>query len=459
MSACAILVLAAGQGTRMRSDLPKVLHTLGGRSLIAHVLDTARKLNPSSLVVVTGHQSEKIQTVLHSPDITWINQEEQLGTAHAVGCALPALEGLTGQLIILNGDTPLVDVHSLESLLAQHRRERVGVTLISTHISPPTGYGRVVRDPAGRLMRVVEDKDANQQEKTIQEINSGVYCIELEHLKVWLEQISNNNVQGEYYLPDIVPIALAHQGAGAYYHEDALSLMGINTRKQLADMEVTLRDRVVLRLMDQGVTFVDPSSCWVALDAVIGRDTSILPNVILGPETHIGQGCQIGPFCQISRSRIGSNCEIKGFCHLEGAEVEGENIIGPYARLRPGTVLATKARVGNFCEIKKSHIGEGSKVNHLSYIGDTTMGCGVNVGAGTITCNYDGQRKHQTVIGDHVFIGSDTQFVAPVVVGSGVVIAAGTTITKAVPEDALALSRSPQKHIQDWSKRTNKQEK
>ena len=439
----------------MRSSLPKVLHPLAGRPLLGHLLETARCLDPVRLLVVTGFQSERIQSQFPQSDITWVYQAEQLGTAHAVMTALPALAGLAGELLVLSGDTPLVEAMTLQALVEQHRREGAAVTLVSSTVVNPKGYGRVVRDVSGRVLRIVEEKDATAQERAILEVNCGVYCIDLLRLAPWLEKISADNAQQEYYLPDVVAVALADapDSVGLFHCADHASLAGVNNRRQLAEMEVVFRDRLVGRLQDEGVTFVDPHSCWLAADVVIGQDTRLLPNVVIGPETHIGINCRIGPFCEISHSQIGAGSAVKGFCHLEGAVAAGENSIGPYARLRPGTVLAQGVKVGNFCEIKKSHIGQDSKINHLSYIGDTQMGRGVNVGAGTITCNYDGVHKHQTHIGDGVFIGSDTQLVAPVRVGDRAVIAAGTTVTKDIPEDNLAISRIKQSHIPGWSKR------
>lgn len=450
-----VLVLAAGQGKRMRSALPKVLHPLAGRPLLGHVLETARQLQPEHLLVVTGHHSEEIKTAFHDADITWAYQATQLGTAHAVQCALPALAGMTGTLLILSGDTPLVEAATLHNLLEQHQRAGVAVTLVSTTLEKPTGYGRIVRDPSGHLLRVVEEKDATEAQRSLTEVNTGIYCVELALLPRWLEKISSDNAQHEYYLPDIVPVALADKtgSVGVFRCEDAPSLQGVNDRRQLAQMEAVLRDRIVGRLQDQGVTFVDPCSCWVAMDVVIAQDSVILPHVVLGPGTKIDENCRVGPFCEITHTHLGAGCEVRGFCHLEGAVAEEGNSIGPYARLRPGTVLAKGAKVGNFCEVKRSHIGRGSKVSHLSYIGDTQMGAHVNVGAGTITCNYDGTNKHQTVIGDDVFIGSDTQLVAPVQVGHRATIAAGTTVTKTVPSEALAVSRIRQSHVPGWAHR------
>ncbi|MEO5349663.1 MAG: bifunctional UDP-N-acetylglucosamine diphosphorylase/glucosamine-1-phosphate N-acetyltransferase GlmU [Magnetococcus sp. YQC-3] len=453
MRDCTLLILAAGQGTRMRSTLPKVLHPLAGRPLLGHVLETARQLQPQRLVVVIGHQGERVQAAFPDPDITWVYQSEQRGTGHAVQTALPALADLHGELLILSGDTPLVEVALLETLLAQHRREGVGATAVSTTQEKPTGYGRILRGGDGKLLRVVEEKDASAAERAITEVNSGLYCVDLAKLPAWLARISANNAQGEYYLPDILAIAREESGVGLYHHAEAGTLAGVNDRQQLAVLEALLRDRLVAHWQKEGVTFTDPRSCWLAMEVVIGQDTLIEPQVILGAGTRIGANCRIGPFCEIRQSQIGDGCQIKGFSHLEGAVLEGGNEVGPYARLRPGAVLAEKAKVGNFCEIKKSHIGAGSKVSHLSYIGDTQMGKGVNVGAGTITCNYDGSNKHQTVIGDGVFIGSDSQLVAPVRVGDEAVIGAGTTVTKEVPAGALAVSRTPQMHVAGWKKR------
>lgn len=447
--------MAAGRGVRMRSTLPKVLHPLAGVPLLGHVLAAARQLTPLRLVCVTGQQSQPIQAAFPEADITWIHQSEQLGTAHAVQCALPALGDITDPLLILSGDTPLVSKATLDAVINHHQRQGSDVTVVSTSINPAKGYGRIVRDAGGQLLRVVEEKDANAEERAITEVNSGIYCVNPTKLTSWLERISANNAQKEYYLPDIVAIAISDnpESVGIYHHDDAPSLAGVNNRRQLAEMEATLRDRLVGHWQDEGVTFLDPSSCWLAMDVTIGQDSVIQPSVVLGAGTTIGKNCQVGPFCEIQRSHIGDGCEIKGFCHIENAKIEGGNQIGPYARLRPGAVLAEEAKVGNFCEIKKSYIGRGSKVNHLSYIGDTTVGSGVNIGAGSITCNYDGVHKHKTTIGDGVFIGSDSQIVAPVQIGDRAVIAAGTTVTKDVAADALAIARTAQKQIADWSKR------
>ncbi len=436
----------------MRSNLPKVLHELAGMSLLGHVLKAVEPLHPERTIIVTGHQAEKVEASLDSKEIKWVRQEQQKGTGHAVLCALSALAGFEGEILILNGDTPLVETETLQTFVGHHHREERQLSLLSMTIDPPTGYGRVVRDAAGALLQVVEEKDADPQIAQITEVNSGIYSVSSQNLATWLEQVTCENAQGEYYLPDIIPMAVAAGVGAAYHHPDSLSLAGVNNRQQLAKLEKVFRDRKVGCLMDSGVTFIDPDSCWLAADVQIGQDTVIFPNVILGPAVEIGTECRIGPFCEISQSQIGSGTVIKSFSHLVGARCRGPNEIGPYARLREGSVLEPKAKVGNFCELKKAHIGAGSKVNHLSYVGDTDMGEGVNVGAGTITCNYDGANKHKTTIGDRVFIGSGTQLVAPVTLAEGVVIGAGSTINKDVPANVLALTRAPQRVISGWSR-------
>ncbi|MBF0296702.1 MAG: bifunctional UDP-N-acetylglucosamine diphosphorylase/glucosamine-1-phosphate N-acetyltransferase GlmU [Magnetococcales bacterium] len=459
MNRCSVLVLAAGQGTRMRSRLPKVLHRLAGRPLLWHILRAVRGLRPERLAVVTGFGAELVEQELAAPDIHWVRQEERRGTGHAVMCALSVLEGLSGDLLILNGDHPLVETGVLEALLERHRQEGNVLTLLSTLLEVPDGYGRVVRDARGGLERIVEEKDADAAVRAVTEVNTGFYCLDVVRLAGWLARITDRNAQNEYYLPDIVPLAIAEGRVGVMRAGDAVALSGVNDRAQLAGLEVAMRARLTARFMAEGVTFVDPASCWLAADVEIGPDTVIEPQVVLGPGSVVGEGCHIGPFCQIQESRIGSGSRIYAFCHLDGVVIDGASEVGPYARLRPGTRLASRAKVGNFCELKKAVIGEGSKINHLSYIGDAEVGSGVNVGAGTITCNYDGVHKHRTVIEDRVFVGSDVQFVAPVRVGVGATIGAGTTVTRDVPAFSLAVSRTAQTHIEGWAERRERLKK
>ncbi|MBF0357692.1 MAG: bifunctional UDP-N-acetylglucosamine diphosphorylase/glucosamine-1-phosphate N-acetyltransferase GlmU [Magnetococcales bacterium] len=450
MNPLAVIILAAGQGTRMRSNLPKVLHQLAGWPLLQHVLEAVYPLNPEHVVVVTGHKAELVESALASSTATWVRQDEQNGTGHAVQCALPALEGFAGDILILSGDTPLVESQTLEKFIGHHRREHRELSVLSMTIDNPTGYGRVIRDSYDGLLEIVEEKDADAQTRTITEVNSGIYCAATKNLKQWLESVNNNNAQGEYYLPDIIPMAVAAGSGGVYHHTDSLSLAGVNNRQQLSQLEKVFRDRKVEQLMETGVTFIDPDSCWLAPDVQVAQDVIIFPNVVLGVGVVIEEGCRVGPFCEIIQSKLGPGTVVRPFSHLDGAESRGPNEIGPYARLRPGSVLEPRAKVGNFCELKKAHIGAGSKVNHLSYVGDTEMGSNVNVGAGTITCNYDGANKHKTTIGDGVFIGSGTQLVAPVTLEEGVVIGAGSTITKNVPAKALAVTRVKPTYVNGW---------
>lgn len=451
-----VLILAAGQGTRMRSDLPKVLHELAWSPIVQHVVDAAKKLHPEKIVMVTGYGAKLVEEALAGQAITWAHQERQLGTGDAVRCALPELQESLGDLLILAGDVPLIRSEVLQLLLNQHRDGRHHLTLLSTTLPNPTGYGRVVRGADGRVQAVVEERDASPEDRAIREINSGVYLVSLSHLAGWVNRIGNNNAQGEFYLPDIVAMALGEGGVAVIHHEDFESLGGINDRGQLARAESVFRDRKVAEWMAKGVTFTDPGSCWVAADVVIGQDTIIAPHCVLGPGVVVGPKCRIGPFCYLEKCHIGADVHVEAFSHLSGAEIAGHSGVGPFARLRPGTVLEQGSKVGNFCEIKKSRIGEGSKVSHLSYIGDADIGRKVNVGAGTITCNYDGVNKHKTVVEDGVFIGSDTQLIAPVCIGKNAVLAAGTSVSKDVPAGALAITRSPQKHIPDWHERKKK---
>nr|CRH07903.1 bifunctional: N-acetyl glucosamine-1-phosphate uridyltransferase (N-terminal); glucosamine-1-phosphate acetyl transferase (C-terminal) [Candidatus Magnetococcus massalia] len=454
---CAVLILAAGKGTRMRSKLPKVLHPIAQKPMLAHVLTAAKALNPTRLAVVVGHEAEQIKEAFADEEITWVEQSPQLGTGHAVQCAMPAFEGLKGhRLLILNGDVPLIRQETLEAFLHQHISSSYGVTVLSCSQQPPTGYGRIVRNKFNGLEQIVEEKDADAEIRKIEEINSGTYCVDLDRLPGWLNRLTNENAQQEYYLTDIIAFANADKGqeqmgSGAHCHHDSHELSGVNNRAQLAELNRRYRDRIVHDHMVAGVTFEDPSSCWVAADATIGQDSHIAPHVVIGPGVTLGEDCQVGSFCELKESTIGAGVTIAPFSHLEKAEVADGCTIGPYARLRPAAKLHAKAKVGNFCEVKKATIGEGSKVNHLSYIGDAVIGAGANIGAGTITCNYDGVNKHLTEIGDGVFIGSDTQLVAPVKIGAGAFVAAGSTVTQEVPADALAISRVKQSNILNWA--------
>ncbi len=443
-----ILILAAGLGTRMRSDLAKVLHKLDGRPLINHVCHTALALAPRSVHVVIGHQGEDVKkAVLGELDddlAHFVWQREQLGTGHAVNSAREFLADEDSTLLVLSGDVPMIRAETLAALVQQHRGHRgrgAACTVLTVKLDDPTGYGRVVRDEAGFFDRIVEQKDATDDEKQVREINSGIYCFDTRKLFDALSRVGNHNAQGEYYLTD-VPSLLRQSGddVSIYRHDDPFEIEGINNRVQLADMERILCRRVVKKMMlDYGVTFIDPKNSYVSQRATIGRDTVIHPNVIIEGETVVGDGCSIRSGTRISNSKIGNGVEILDNCVITDAEIAAGARIGPFAHLRPAAKIGENAHVGNFVEIKKSELGRGSKANHLTYIGDATIGENTNIGAGTITCNYDGKNKHRTEIGDNVKIGSDTMLVAPVKIGDGSVTGAGSVVTKDVAPNKLVV--------------------
>lgn len=436
-----ILILAAGLGTRMRSGKAKVLHHLDGRPLIAHVCETAAKLDPANIFIVVGHQAEEVtqavNTEFNDPRIKFVRQEKMLGTGDAVASAREALGGRDSRLLVLSGDVPLINEQTLRSLLEAPS----AATILTVTLPDPTGYGRVMRSQAGDFERIVEQKDASPAELAANEINSGIYCFDTQKLFAALSKISNDNAQGEYYLTD-VPGILRHEGetVGLFLHNDPLEIEGVNDRRQLAEMETRLRARTIEKLMlEAGVTFTDPSSVYISSQAVIGRDTVIYQNVTIEGSTTIGENCVIRPGTRIASSKIGNGVEIRDNCLIADATV-GENcVVGPMAQLRGGAEMAENSHVGNFVELKKTHLGKGSKANHLTYLGDATIGEKTNIGAGTITCNYDGTHKHPTTIGDNVKIGSDTMLVAPVKVGDGASTGAGSVVTKDVPANELVV--------------------
>ncbi len=443
-----ILILAAGLGTRMRSDLAKVLHKLDGRPLINHVCHTATALAPRSIFVVVGHQGEDVKTaVLRELDeqlARFVWQRDQLGTGHAVNSAREFLAETDSTLLVLSGDVPMIRAETLAALIQQHRGHRgrgATCTILTVKLDDPTGYGRVVRDDSGQFDSIVEQKDATDEERAIREINSGIYCFDTRKLFDALSKVKNHNAQGEYYLTD-VPALMRQSGedVSLFRHDDPFEIEGINNRVQLADMERILCRRVVKKLMlDYGVTFIDPKNAYISQRATIGRDTVIYPNVSIEGESLIGDGCTIRSGTRISNSKIGNGVEILDHCVINDAEIAGGARIGPFAHLRPAAKIGENAHVGNFVEIKKSVLGRGSKANHLTYIGDATVGENTNIGAGTITCNYDGKNKHRTEIGDNVKIGSDTMFIAPVKIGDGVVTGAGSVVTKDVDANTLVV--------------------
>jgi len=445
-----IVVLAAGQGTRMRSRLPKVLHRLAGRPLLAHVLSTAQQLNPRHLVVIYGHGGELVPAAFDGWNVDWVEQTEQLGTGHAVIQAIPALEG-AGKVLVLYGDVPLIEAQTLRSLIAATHSSPLA--LLTATPDDPTGYGRIIRDEAHRVLRIVEHKDASPQELASGEVNTGLLCCERRHLEEWLRRISNDNAQGEHYLTDIVGLAVQDgYPVATVLAADTVQVTGINDRSQLAAMERIFQARQAEQLMRAGVTLMDPARFDLRGSVDVGRDLVIDVNVVLEGEVSLGDGVCIGANTVIRNSRIGPDVQILENCVIEDAHIGAGSRIGPFARIRPGTELDEQVHIGNFVEIKKSDVARGSKINHLSYIGDTSVGSGVNIGAGTITCNYDGVNKHRTVIGDRAFIGSDTQLVAPLEVGAGATIGAGSTITRDVPPEKLTLSRSRQFTIEGWTR-------
>ncbi|KVA74101.1 hypothetical protein WM36_16690, partial [Burkholderia ubonensis] len=437
-----IVILAAGTGKRMRSALPKVLHPLAGRPLLSHIIATARALQPSRLVVVVGHGAEQVQAAVAAPDVQFAVQAEQLGTGHAVRQALPLLDPAQPTLV-LYGDVPLTRVSTLERLVAAARDGRYGILTVT--LDDPTGYGRIVRDPAGFVTRIVEQKDASPEEQKIAEINTGIVVTPTAQLAMWLGALNNDNAQGEYYLTDVVELAIDAGFEVVTAQPDAeWETLGVNSKAQLAELERVHQRNLADALLVDGVTLADPARLDVRGTLRCGRDVSIDVNCVFEGNVTLADDVTIGANCVIRNASIGAGARIDAFTHIDGAELGAHTVIGPYARLRPGAQLADEAHVGNFVEVKNAVIGHGSKANHLTYIGDADIGARVNIGAGTITCNYDGANKFRTVIEDDVFVGSDTQLVAPVRVGRGVTIAAGTTIWKDVAEGMLALNDKTQ---------------
>ncbi|MBK5276224.1 MAG: bifunctional UDP-N-acetylglucosamine diphosphorylase/glucosamine-1-phosphate N-acetyltransferase GlmU [Desulfuromonadales bacterium] len=452
MENVAAVILAAGKGTRMKSELVKVLHPAAGRTMISWPVDAARAAGAAPTVLVVGHQADAVRGAFaEAADIRCALQEEQLGTGHAVACARQELAGFSGTVLILCGDTPLLRAETLQGLIAFHRQNNAALTVLTAVLDNPFGYGRVVRDASGRVLRIVEQKDATPEERAIREINSGIYCMEAGFLFDNIDSISSDNAQQEFYLTDLVSIAvgqgLACLGSCA---DDADEIMGVNDRAQLAEAARILRLRINRELMCAGVSLVDPGHSYIDHGVQVGPDTTIHPNCFISGATSIGRGCTIENGVSIKDCVIGDNCHIKAGSVLEGSRLHAAVAVGPMAHLRPGTVLHDHVKIGNFVETKKAVMGEGSKASHLTYLGDAEIGRDVNIGCGTITCNYDGVNKHRTIIGDGVFIGSDVQLVAPVTVGRNSLVAAGTTVTLDVPPDSLAISRVPQVNKEGW---------
>ena len=444
-----IVILAAGQGKRMHSNLPKVLHPLAGKALVSHVIDSARQLSPQTLCLVYGHGGDTVRTTLNAPDLLWALQEPQLGTGHAVQQALPHLRG-DGTTLILYGDVPLIRTETLKTLVqAAHG----ALAILTVELADPTGYGRIVRNESGQVVRIVEQKDANAEERRIHEINTGIMAMPTARLGEWLGHLSNNNAQKEYYLTDIVSMAVA-EGLPIHttHPKKEWEVVGVNNKVQLAELERIAQRDYAERLMEQGVRLADPARLDVRGELACGRDVFIDVNCVFEGKVALEEAVEIGPNCVIKNARIGAGTRLAAFTHIEDAIVGPDGQIGPFSRLRPGTELGADVHIGNFVEIKKTKIAAHSKANHLAYIGDALIGSRVNVGAGTITCNYDGANKFQTIIEDDAFIGSDTQLVAPVTVGRGATLGAGTTLTKDAPPDTLTLSRVKQVSVSGWKR-------
>lgn len=449
-----IIILAAGKGTRMKSSKAKVMHTLGGKPLLQHVIDTAKQLNPAELAVVCGNGASEVVPYLEAQGINTAMQAEQKGTGHALEQA-KAFFQQSDQVLVLYGDVPLIEVETLQALISSGDQHSLKV--LTALLDDPTGYGRIVRDRDDRMQRITEEKDADEETRLINEVNTGIMCIPATWLDSALGQLDNNNAQGEYYLTDLIALAV-QQGIEiqSFTCEDEMKVAGVNNRVQLAELESYYQQKRATELMMSGVTFRDPARVDIRGDLQAGQDITVDINVIFEGSNTLADGVTIGANCIITNSHIHEGAEILPNSIVENAEVGAGCSVGPFARLRPGTVLAEKAKIGNFVEVKNANIGRGSKVNHLSYIGDTDMGADVNIGAGTITCNYDGANKHRTVIGDRVFVGSDTQLVAPVKVEDGATIGAGSTIRKDVPGDALTLTKSEVKTVEGWKRPVKK---
>ncbi|MNX94503.1 Bifunctional protein GlmU [compost metagenome] len=448
-----IVILAAGQGTRMRSALPKVLHPVAGKAMLGHVIDTARELNPQRIHVVIGHGAEAVRERLAADDLNFVLQEQQHGTGHAVAQALPFISA--EQVLVLYGDVPLIEAPTLERLLAHAGPAQLA--LLTVALDDPTGYGRIIRDARGQVTAIVEQKDATEEQRAIREGNTGILAMPGARMAEWMGRLSNSNAQGEYYLTDVIAMAVADGLAVATAQpEDAMEVQGANDRRQLAELERHYQQRAARRLMAQGVTLLDPARFDVRGEVSVGRDVLIDINVILEGKVVIEDFVSIGPNCVIRNSTLRRGAVVKANSHLEGAELGEGADCGPFARLRPGSVLGARAHVGNFVELKNAVLGEGAKAGHLAYLGDAEIGALSNIGAGTITCNYDGANKHRTVIGVDAFIGTNNSLVAPVTIGDGATTAAGSVITSEVPAATLAVGRARQRNIEGWQRPVKK---
>jgi bifunctional UDP-N-acetylglucosamine pyrophosphorylase / glucosamine-1-phosphate N-acetyltransferase len=455
-----VVILAAGQGTRMKSRMPKVLHRLAGKSLIEHVLGVAQAVNPETVTMVVGHEAESIRRFVGDrPNVGWAIQEPQLGTAHALQQTEPRLAEKRGTLVLLSGDVPMLEAATLQRLVDTHQTARAAATVVTAVVERPYGYGRIVRT-RGRIARIVEERDASPAVRQIREINGGIYAFDLAPLFDALRGIASQNAQGEYYLTDLIAIYRRRKlRVETLLVDNPQEIRGINSRTELAEVSRIVRQTKNEELMAAGVTIIDPATTYIDPDVQVGPDTVIHPGVAIEGQTRIGAACEIHSNVRIVDSEIADKAVIQNFCLILGSRIAESASVGPFAHLRPESVVGEGARIGNFVELKKTTLGPGSKANHLAYLGDATIGAKVNVGAGTITCNYDGTSKHQTVIEDGAFIGSDTQLIAPVRVGKGAYVAAGSSITEDVPSGALGIARGRQTNVPDWVERKKTQPK
>jgi bifunctional UDP-N-acetylglucosamine pyrophosphorylase/glucosamine-1-phosphate N-acetyltransferase len=460
MNQLGVILLAAGQGTRMKSAVPKVLHSLGGKALYLHVLETAKRLDPAVVAIVVGHAARTVQEACPVRDINWAVQEEQLGTGHAVLCAHDKFRGFEGDILILSGDVPLIEEQTLRTIIEHQRSSRADLSLLTAQLDNPKGYGRILRNAQGAIAGIVEEKDATSEQRQISEINTGVYVVSSPFLFEALAAVKNHNQQKEYYLTDIVAIALRQKKKVEAVHvDDVRETLGINSREDLAKMEKNLRDKINQKWMLAGVTLQDPDTTYIEETVRIGQDTVIGPNTHLKGKTVIGERCQIDGTAFLTDMEIGDDVLLKFSVVMTGSRIDRGAIIGPFAHLRPGTHLGSNVHIGNFVEAKAAHVGEGTKANHLTYLGDVTIGRDTNIGAGTITCNYDGFQKYKTTIGDRVQVGSDTTLIAPIAIGDDVYVATASTVRHDIPAGALVFNPREEQLREGWTEQKRKKMK
>ena len=455
-----VILLAAGLGKRMKSGLPKVLHPLGGKPLLLHPLETARSLNPKKIAIVVGHGAQAVKQTCGDNGVTWVFQKKPLGTGHAAGCTREIFRDFSGDILILSGDVPLISQDTLLGLLRHHREKNAALTLLTAFLDQPSGYGRILRDDREELIGIVEERDAAEPEKKIKEINAGVYAVSPQFLYAALKNLNSDNQQREYYLPEIVGVA---QRSGKVVRtirvKDATEILGINTREELAFMEKTLQERINRKWMESGVTLKDPQTTYIEEGVRIGPETVIGPNTHLLGHTVVGERCRIDGNAYVTDAQLGNDVHLRFFVVLTDCRIADRAIVGPFAHLRPGTSLGRGAHIGNFVETKEAVIGEGAKANHLAYLGDVTIGRETNIGAGTITCNYDGFHKYRTAIGDRVQVGSDSTLVAPVRLGDDAYVATATTVRRDVPAGALVYNERNEKVKKGWTEQKRKKMK